>query len=180
MIRRFATAAALVAFASAPIAAQTNITGGVLSAVRYYPELSNPVADLGQATVSAGVEFNESNFLTFDFAANTLTIVSPNPVSFTAAAVNTYRFTDVGGTIAPFTSFSLVGSTVNGFATNRLAFDENSLSVNFQGLSVQRGNSVQLSFTTASVVPEPSTYALLGTGLLAVGGIAARRRKRTT
>jgi hypothetical protein len=32
--------------------------------------------------------------------------------------------------------------------------------------------------TTASTVPEPSTWALLGTGLLTVGGIAARRRKR--
>lgn len=30
----------------------------------------------------------------------------------------------------------------------------------------------------AAVVPEPATVALLGTGLLAVGGIAARRRKR--
>ncbi|MDF1502290.1 PEP-CTERM sorting domain-containing protein [Roseisolibacter sp. H3M3-2] len=28
----------------------------------------------------------------------------------------------------------------------------------------------------ASVVPEPSTWLLLGTGLLAVGGVAARRR----
>jgi hypothetical protein len=35
------------------------------------------------------------------------------------------------------------------------------------------------SIAAVSTVPEPGTWALLGTGLLAVGGIAARR-KRTT
>jgi hypothetical protein len=36
--------------------------------------------------------------------------------------------------------------------------------------------AVSFNFETA-VVPEPSTYALLGSGLLALGGIAARRRR---
>ena len=35
----------------------------------------------------------------------------------------------------------------------------------------------QVSVTPVSTVPEPSTYALLGTGLCALGGIAARRRR---
>jgi hypothetical protein len=38
---------------------------------------------------------------------------------------------------------------------------------------------VTLTVSPVSTVPEPGTWALLGTGLLAVGGIAARR-KRTT
>jgi hypothetical protein len=35
------------------------------------------------------------------------------------------------------------------------------------------------SYTIAAVstVPEPGTWALLGTGLLAVGGVAARRKR---
>jgi hypothetical protein len=40
-----------------------------------------------------------------------------------------------------------------------------------------RGNGV-FAVTAVSTVPEPSTYALLGTGLLTLGGIVARRRRR--
>jgi hypothetical protein len=43
-----------------------------------------------------------------------------------------------------------------------------------------RGNDLVFAatFLPSVVIPEPSTYALLGTGLLTLGGIAARRRKR--
>ena len=44
-------------------------------------------------------------------------------------------------------------------------------------LSSTSGAVQQLS-AVPSVIPEPSTYALLGTGLLSLGGIAALRRKR--
>lgn len=40
------------------------------------------------------------------------------------------------------------------------------------------GGGVQQLSALPSVVPEPSTWALLGTGLLTLGAIAARRRKR--
>jgi hypothetical protein len=35
----------------------------------------------------------------------------------------------------------------------------------------------EVAFRSASVVPEPSTYALLVTGLLTIGGVAARRKR---
>jgi hypothetical protein len=39
-------------------------------------------------------------------------------------------------------------------------------------------SAVQELSALPSVVPEPSTYVLLGTGLITLGSIAARRRKR--
>ena len=41
------------------------------------------------------------------------------------------------------------------------------------------GFSVAMTRVTFAMVPEPSTWALLGTGLLAIGGVTASRRKRT-
>ena len=38
--------------------------------------------------------------------------------------------------------------------------------------------SVQTVLLQVTAVPEPGTWALLGTGLLALGGVAARRRRR--
>ena len=43
-------------------------------------------------------------------------------------------------------------------------------------------DAVQVSFASGSVapsatVPDPGTWALLGTGLLAIGGVAQRRKR---
>jgi hypothetical protein len=46
------------------------------------------------------------------------------------------------------------------------------------GIQWNDGGSVTGSMTEIVSVPEPSTYALLALGALAVGGYAARRRQR--
>jgi hypothetical protein len=45
------------------------------------------------------------------------------------------------------------------------------------GVNAGAGLDTRFSPTATSTVPEPGTWALLGTGLLAVGGIASRRRR---
>jgi len=48
----------------------------------------------------------------------------------------------------------------------------------FYTSAMEGGDSRQLYFNNPTVVPEPSTYALLTLGALALGGYAARRRAR--
>jgi len=48
----------------------------------------------------------------------------------------------------------------------------------FYSSDMQGGNDAQMYFNNLNVVPEPSTYALLTLGALALGGYAARRRAR--
>jgi hypothetical protein len=40
--------------------------------------------------------------------------------------------------------------------------------------------SFVLTLAPATTVPEPGTWALLGSGLLAIGGVAARRNRATS
>lgn len=79
----------------------------------------------------------------------------------------------------------------NAFSLYRFTGQTNAHTINFKTDGVQvNGNDIaaglshaalfadpSTSITTTSVVPEPSTYALMGAGLFAVGFAARRRRK---
>ncbi len=90
---------------------------------------------------------------------------------------------DFSGFDAPSTVFRLLiaGQEIalgQGFfgATATTAFSSAEIRIG-SGASYFRADNVSLA--TQNVIPEPSTYALLGAGLLVVGGVAARRRRAT-
>ena len=66
---------------------------------------------------------------------------------------------------------------VGSYSTN-LTVASAPLSFRFYASDMQAGNEAQPYFNSLQVVPEPSTYALLTLGALALGGYAARRRAR--
>lgn len=72
---------------------------------------------------------------------------------------------------------SFLSGQVTGFLTLQDAFDNNPLfTVTFSGDGFSQSSLTSRTFTVAT--PEPTTLLLLGSGLLAVGAKARRRRKQ--
>jgi hypothetical protein len=83
-------------------------------------------------------------------------------------------------TLSSATSLSVTANDRDGsgtFSTN-VTLAAAPLSFRFYASDMQAGDQAQPYFNNLSVVPEPSTYALLTLGALALGGYAARRRAR--
>ncbi|MBC8087517.1 MAG: PEP-CTERM sorting domain-containing protein [Phycisphaerae bacterium] len=88
----------------------------------------------------------------------------------------TYAADGIGGSVAGSATLGAATSMASGYDYSnwRIILDESAWDAQAHG-SYRQGVITEVT----SVVPEPSTYALLGAGLLAVG-FAARRRNRST
>lgn len=69
--------------------------------------------------------------------------------------------------------FATIGAET--YELERLSNGQTSINAPTSGPQTIRGY-----VTAASTVPEPSTWALMGTGLVSLAGVAARRRRTTT
>jgi hypothetical protein len=152
----------------------TILDGKTVGFTYYFPTVDNVYGSPanGHYVVGAGIEIPNGICCGFegsvDFSdKNVLVDFSEDFGGYTPGSFNGFRITDVFDTIDSFTSVS-ISSNMAGLGADRMTFDANNIWLNWQGLSYQSDTFVSLEITSSSgEVPEPSTLALAGIGLLA-------------
>lgn len=145
------------------------------------------------AICSGGANYAGSAGLFIDVmnVGATLTRISGAPFAISSIALATYSQNTPTAQEVTFTGALVGGGTVTQTFTvpgtsGRPAFSAFTFDPSFTNLErldfdVQASPFYQFDdiVLNASTVPEPQTYALLGAGLLAVAGVAARRQRAT-
>ncbi len=138
----------------------------------------NPGATTGVSTFSLRRKFGSSGATNF---SNTGTIGTNNAAAYLGLTPNTFSTASI--TITRVGDSSVVSSTVNGITqTGTLAgggtFAFDTIGIFTSTAAVSVGNTFTFDNVNVTVVPEPSTYALLITSLV-IGGLVYRRRRST-
>jgi PEP-CTERM motif len=133
-----------------------------------YTRIHRGTISFGSAVVNPLIAFisvGGGNSVRYDFLGNSFNVLSNNNAGNPAAwGSGTHS---VAGNVLTGTEFSGTIQFIGSFTSISYSVDD---AENWHGLTV----GVQ---SVQSVVPEPSTYALMGAGLLALGVAARRRRK---
>jgi hypothetical protein len=144
-----------------------------------FPDTSTLFYSPGLVLVGPGVEIPDlcggsCSGITADLSDTNILVdlATASGSIFAVSSFNGFRIFDSLGTVPAFTSVTInLATNLVGFDASRVSFDADNIYLNFQGLSVGAGNFVSVDI---EAVPEPTTLALLGAGLVA---LRARRRR---
>ncbi len=157
------------------------LTGKTVSFTYYFPTASSVYSSPanGNYLVGAGVEIPTGVCCGFegavDISDSNIRVDFHASSSYSGAAFNGFRVTDVFNTIDDFTLASVNAVTnMAGFSAANVSFDANNIYVNWQGLSFEPGRVVSIDLAGAHV-PEPGALSLLALSLLGLGLLRRQR-----
>ena len=158
--------------------AYAGFIGNTVSADYHYPNLGTILFPSGNAVVGAGIEFpNIGGFgvgisPSVDISDTNILISYPAGFSFAPPpkTFDGWVISDILGTIPNIIGVSLSGTNIPGYNASQLSFDNDHVYINqlnFASFNANAFISVDVRFIPEpSIVPEPSTFFLLGSGLV--------------
>jgi len=161
--------------------ANASFIGAELQARYLFPNSSTQFSNTETFTVvDPGVEvtfFPDGDPRTnLDFSATNLLVTYNSSGTWSPSNFNGFIVEDVNNVLDDIIGVTLNAATnMVGLDLSRISFNNDSFSVNWNGLSFDNGTVVSLDFQFKSAqVPEPATFALLGLG---VAGIFLSKRR---
>ena len=177
-------AAASSALLLSPGGARADLTGSV-GITWFFPNTSTTFAS---DTIAVGSSLScpgaspiclgyQGGTQTFSVGSSTISDTASGTLNspYDSATFNGFDFTGLtflgGGSLTGFT----LTTDIAGLSNSRVTFGPSFIEINLRGLSVNGNFMLDLTSSGGNIVPEPSSLALLGTGLLALVGFAGRK-----